>query len=44
MYGGAGALGAGVAQEVGPAALLASDAGAALTGTWVHATAGMFPS
>ncbi|MFJ9345319.1 hypothetical protein [Streptomyces sp. NPDC101237] len=26
------------------AAFLASDAGVALTGTWVNATAGMFPS
>ncbi|MFE3163062.1 hypothetical protein [Streptomyces sp. NPDC059224] len=33
-----------IADIAARAAFLAPDAGVALTGTWVNATAGMFPS
>ncbi|MGW2640913.1 hypothetical protein [Streptomyces sp. NPDC001348] len=33
-----------IADIAALATFLASDAGAAITGTWVNATAGMFPS
>ncbi|MFF1543765.1 hypothetical protein [Streptomyces sp. NPDC058291] len=33
-----------IADIAALATFLASDAGAAVTGTWVNATAGMFPS